>query len=197
MRVGLTGGIGSGKSAVAELLRGHGARIIDTDLLAREAVAPGSKALASIARRWPQALAVDGTLDRTALAAVVFADPQARAELNALLHPRIRELALAQAARATPGEIVVFVVPLLFESDFWKMCDKTVAVIAPLEARLRRIVERDGASLEQARARMAAQIEPALARSRADYVVENDGTLEDLRARVEVLWRLLRAGAAV
>ena len=197
MRVGLTGGIGSGKSAVAELLRAHGARIIDTDVLSRQVVAPGGEALAAIARRWPQAIAPDGTLDRPALAAIVFADAQARAELNALLHPRIRELALAQAAQAQPGEVVVFVVPLLFESDFWKLCDKTVAVTAPLEQRMRRIVERDAASAEHARARMAAQIDPGQARRRADYVVENDGTLADLRARVDVLWGALSACTGV
>ena len=195
MKVGLTGGIGSGKSAVAELLRAHGAHIVDTDVLSREAVAPGGEALAAIARRWPQAIASDGTLDRQAMAAVVFSDAQARADLNALLHPRIRALASEQAAQAKPGEIVVFVVPLLFESDFWKLCDKTVVVAAPLEQRLRRVVERDNVSEEHARARMAAQIDPDHARRRADYVVENDGTLDDLRLRVDSLWSALSACA--
>ncbi|TAM86587.1 dephospho-CoA kinase, partial [bacterium] len=181
VRIGLTGGIGSGKSAVAGLLRAHGARIVDTDALSREAVSPGGEALAAIARRWPQTIAPDGTLDRQAMAVLVFSDAQARAALNALLHPRIRALAFEQAAQAKPGEIVVFVVPLLFESDFWKLCDKTVVVAAPLEQRLRRVVERDNLSEAHVRARMAAQIDPDEARRRADYVVENDGTLDDLR----------------
>ncbi|TAM77529.1 dephospho-CoA kinase [bacterium] len=193
VKVGLTGGIGSGKSVVAELLRVHGARIIDTDALSRQVVAPGGEALAVIARRWPQAIAPDGTLDRQAMAAIVFSDAQARAGLNALLHPRIRALAFEQAAQAKPGEIVVFVVPLLFESGFWKLCDKTVAVIAPLEQRLRRVVERDNVSEEHARARMAAQIDPDQARRRADYVVENGGTPDDLRLRVDSLWNALSA----
>ncbi|HVA38013.1 MAG TPA: dephospho-CoA kinase [Candidatus Dormibacteraeota bacterium] len=195
MRVGLTGGIGSGKSAVAEMLRDRGARIVDTDQLSRRAVAPRSEVLAEIAKRWPQAMAPDGTLDRQAMARIVFNDARARKALNALLHPRIRELAFEEAARAQPGEIVVFVVPLLFESDFWRLCDVTVAVIAPMEQRLHRVVARDAVSEEHARARMAAQIDPEEARRRADYVLENDGTLEELRARVDELWERLTAAA--
>ncbi|MDE2571018.1 MAG: dephospho-CoA kinase [bacterium] len=195
MRVGLTGGIGSGKSAVAEMLHEHGARIIDTDRLSREAVAPRSEVLAGIAKRWPRALASDGTLDRKAMAEIVFSDPEARKTLNALLHPRIRELAFAEAARARPGEVVVFVVPLLFESDFYRLCDVTVAVTAPAEQRLQRVVARDAVSAEHARARMLAQIDPEEARRRADCVIENDGTLEQLRARVAELWQRLSAAA--
>lgn len=197
VKVGLTGGIGSGKSLVAEMLREHGAHIIDTDELSRRAVAPHGEALVAIARRWPEALAPDGTLDRQAMARIVFSDPGARKTLEQLLHPRIRELALAEAGRAKPGAIVVFVVPLLFESDFWKLCDVTVAVSAPRELRLQRVTQRDGVSEEHALARMAAQIDPDETRRRADHVIENDGTPEQLRARVDELWGRLSASADV
>jgi len=195
VKVGLTGGIGSGKSVVADMLRRHGARIIDTDELSRRAVAPRSEVLTAIAERWPQAISADGTLDRKEMARIVFSDPAARKMLESLLHPRIRELAFAEASHAKPGEIVVFVVPLLFESDFWKLCDKTVAVVAPREQRLHRVVQRDSVSEEHALARMAAQIDPDEARRRADYVIENDGTLEQLQVRVDELWRSLTASA--
>jgi len=180
LRVGLTGGIGSGKSAVAELLREQGATIVDADVLAREVVAPGSDGLHEIARAWPRAIGSDGALDRAAMAAIVFADPAARVQLQAITHPRVRARAEA-IERDAPAGIVVHVVPLLFEGDFWRRCDRTVVVIAPDAMRIVRVIARDAVEREAVERRMAAQIDPALARTRADYVIENDGDLAALR----------------
>jgi dephospho-CoA kinase len=196
LRVGLTGGIGSGKSAVAAVLAERGATIVDADLLAREAVAPGSEGLREIGALWPRAIGADGALDRPAMAAIVFGDEAARAKLNAITHPRVRARA-EELERAAPEGLVVHVVPLLFEGDFWRRCEKTAVVIAPDEARIARVIARDAVEREAVERRMAAQIDPALARTRADYVVENDGDLEALRERSlrlhEALLRDLRA----
>jgi dephospho-CoA kinase len=182
LRVGLTGGIGSGKSAVAAMFAELGATVIDADALAREVVAPGSAGLREIGALWPVAIGPDGALDRPALAAIVFADETARAQLNAITHPRVRARA-AELERDAPSGLVVHVVPLLFEGDFWRACDKTVVVIAPAEARVARVVARDATEPAAVERRMAAQIDPALARAHADYVIENDGDLRDLRER--------------
>jgi len=190
LRVGLTGGIGSGKSAVAAFLAEQGATIVDADLLAREVVAPGSEGLREIAARWPQAIGADGALDRAALAAIVFADEDARRALNAITHPRVRARAAQREAEAPEG-IVVHAVPLLFEGDFWRTCEKNVVVIAPREARIGRVVARDAAQRADVERRMAAQIDPDEARRRADYVVENDGDLAQLRARSARLYDAL------
>lgn len=196
LRVGLTGGIGSGKSAVAEVLRERGATVIDADVLAREVVAPGSDGLREIAARWPQAVAAGGGLDRAAMANIVFADDGARAQLNAITHPRVRARA-ADLEREAPDGLVVHVVPLLFEGDFWRTCDRTVLVVAPADVRIARVVARDAVERAAVERRMAAQIDPALARARADYVVENDGDLDDLRERsLQVYAMLLRDLAA-
>jgi len=183
LRVGLTGGIGSGKSAVAELWRARGAVIVDADRLARDVVAPGTPGLGAIARRWPAAIGADGTLDRAALAHIVFGDDAQREALNGIIHPRVRALADAMEANAPEGSIAVHVIPLLFEGEYWKSCDATVAVIAPDHARVSRVVARDGINAEGVLARMRAQIDPREARARATYVIENDADLETLRAR--------------
>ncbi|MEO7039391.1 MAG: dephospho-CoA kinase, partial [Candidatus Elarobacter sp.] len=182
LRVGLTGGIGSGKSAVAALFAERGVTIVDADLLAREVVAPGSEGLREIGAAWPGALGADGALDRPALAAIVFSDDAARARLNAIIHPRVRELG-AQLERDAPAGIVVHVVPLLFEGDFWRTCDRTVVVIAPREVRIARVVARDPLERDSVERRMLAQIDPELARARADYTIENDGDFATLRTR--------------
>ena len=196
LRVGLTGGIGSGKSAVAAVFAERGAAVIDADALAREVVAPGSDGLREVRALWPAAVGPDGALDRPALAAVVFADPAARERLNAITHPRVRARA-AELEREAPDGIVVHVVPLLFEGDLWRTCDKTVAVFAPHDERIVRVVARDATDRAAVERRMAAQIDPAVARGRADYVIENDGDLEALRASAlqvhDALMRDLRA----
>jgi dephospho-CoA kinase len=181
MRVGLTGGIGSGKSEVAKIFAELGAFVIDTDELSREAVAPGSTGLREIAALWPQVVR-DGALDRKALAAIVFADDVQRERLNAIVHPEVRRLAAEHERRAAPGQLVVQVIPLLFEVGLDGQMDANVAVIAPDANRLARVLARDGADEAHVRARMAAQIAPDDARRRADYVIENDAGLDALRA---------------
>jgi dephospho-CoA kinase len=185
IRVGLTGGIGAGKSAVAEIWRERGAAIIDADLLAREAVAPGSPGLAAIAARWPGVIAAGGELDRAALARIVFADDDERMRLNAIVHPRVRELAFQREDALPAGSVAVHVVPLLFESDSWRTYDATVLVTAPDELRLARVVERDAVDAQGVVQRMHAQIAPAAARELATYVIENDGDRDALRERAE------------
>ena len=190
MRVGLTGGIGAGKSAVAKIFEDFGAYIVDTDALAREAVAPNSDGFMEIARVWPQVVRT-GALDRPALAEIVFNDPAARERLNAILHPHIRRLAMDREARAKPGQLVVHIVPLLFETGYDRLVDKTVAVLAPEDARIARIVSRDGIDEARVRARMAAQIDPEEARRRADYAIENDGNFDRLREKTSEVYRAL------
>jgi dephospho-CoA kinase len=192
LRVGLTGGIGSGKSAVAACFAELGATVIDADVLAREVVAPGSEGLREIGALWPAAIGPDGALDRPALAKVVFADEEALARLNTITHPRVRALG-AELERDAPDGLVVHVVPLLFEGDFWRACDKTVVVFAPQDVRIARVIARDASERAAVERRMAAQIDPAVARARADYVIENDGDLRDLRERsAQVHTALLR-----
>ena len=190
MRVGLTGGIGSGKSEVARILESLGAYVIDTDQLAREAVAPQSDGFRAIARTWPGVVR-DGALDRAALAQIVFSDPAAREQLNAIVHPFVRQLATQRESHAKPGQMTVHVVPLLFETGYADLCDASIVVIAPEEQRIARIVQRDRSTPEQVRARMHAQIDPQEARRRAGYVVENTGDLEGLRAQTLAVYELL------
>ena len=190
MRVGLTGGIGAGKSAVAAIFAALGAFVIDTDALAREAVRPGSEAFDEISRLWPSAIK-EGTLDRAALAEIVFRDPAERERLNGLLHPRIRRLALEREKDALPGQPIVHVVPLLFETGYDALVDRSVLVTAPLERRIARIAKRDGMAESDARARAAAQISPDAARARADYIIDNDGTPAELEARTRAVYESL------
>ncbi|HEY5425869.1 MAG TPA: dephospho-CoA kinase, partial [Candidatus Tumulicola sp.] len=165
MRAGLTGGIGAGKSAVASSFEDFGAFVIDTDALAREAVAPGSHGLREIERAWPQVVS-GGSLDRAALADIVFRDPSARERLNAIVHPHVRRLAAAREALAAPGQPIVHVVPLLFETGYAGIVDATVLVVAPEAARLARVVARDGSDETRVQARIEAQISPERARAR-------------------------------
>ncbi len=195
MRVGLTGGIGAGKSAVAAVWRDRGASIIDADHLAREAVAPGTRGLHEIGLRWPQVIAPDGSLDRGALARIVFANDDERATLNGIVHPRVRALASAREAQSPSGALIVHVVPLLFESELWRTMDANVVVIAPLEARIARVMERDGLDRESVLERMRAQIDPEEARRRATYAIDNDGDLETLRSRANAVYDLLLSRA--
>jgi dephospho-CoA kinase len=188
VRVGLTGGIGSGKSAVADVWRERGATIIDADELAREAVAPGSRGLREIALRWPAVIAADGTLDRPALARIIFDNAAERTVLNGIVHPRVRALAGEREAELPDGAIVVQVIPLLFESEYARTCDVTVAVFAPDEARIARVMQRDGIDRESVLQRMRAQIDPAEARKRATYTIDNDADFATLRERADAVY---------
>jgi dephospho-CoA kinase len=190
MRVGLTGGIGSGKSVAAEALARLGALVIDTDVLAREAVAPGGDAFMQIAREWP-AVVRSGAVDRAALARIVFEDPAARTRLNEIVHPHVRRLALEREAGAAPGQLIVHVVPLLFETGYADLVDRSIVVIAPDSERLARVQARDGVDEASVRARMAAQLLPEEARRRADYTIENDGDLSHLRTAVRAVYENL------
>lgn len=171
-------------------MEAFGAYIIDTDKLAREAVAPGSDALRAIARMWPAVVRMGG-LDRAALAEIIFHDPGARERLNAIVHPHVRGLADAAEAYAKPGQIVVQVVPLLFETGYDERCDASVLVIARESERIARIARRDRLTEEQIRARMASQIDPEAARSRATFVIENDGNFAQLKARTRAVYDAL------
>lgn len=191
MRVGLTGGIGAGKSEVARLFAEFGALVIDTDELSREATAPGTPGLREIAAWWPQAVP-DGRLDRAALGRIVFADPAARERLESLLHPEIRRLALQRESAARPGQPVVHVVPLLFETGYLEGIDASVVVVAPKALRIARTVARDRVEAGAVEARMAAQIDPERAAERADFVISNDGDPAALRTRVRAVYDQLR-----
>lgn len=199
MRVGLSGGIGAGKSLVASYFAEYGALVIDADRSAREALDPRTAGLARVGDRWPETI-VDGRLDRPALAARVFSDAAALAELNAIVHPFVRERAAQLEASAGPGQLVVHDVPLLFEAGFYLRCDANVVVVAERETRIVRIVARNGWTRDEIDRRMRAQIDPDRAIELADYTIVNDGTLDALRSESrevydDLLVRRVRGGA--
>jgi dephospho-CoA kinase len=190
--IGLTGGIGSGKSTAAALLHARGARVIDTDAVAREVVEPGSPVLDAISYEFgPGVLTSDGHLDRQALARIVFADPRKRELLNRLTHPAIRARTLELIGAQTADEMVVVVVPLLFESGFEQHCDRTVALIADPDTRRTRVAARDSLSDEQVAARIHAQLPDDEYARRADHVIRNDGDRAQLERQVDGLWKTL------
>jgi len=192
LRVGLTGGIGSGKSEVAKIFGVLGALVIDADRLAREAVAPGTPGFERVAAGFPSVVTGDGSLDRANLAAIVFHDSGAREALGAIVHPEVRRLAARLEATAGPEQIVVHDVPLLFEAGFYRQCDASVLVVAAEETRIGRVVARNGLSPEDARRRMKAQIDPERARELADYTLDNDGTIDALVDAVREVYADLR-----
>jgi dephospho-CoA kinase len=190
IRVGLTGGIGSGKSEVARLLARHGAVVVDADKVAREVVEPGTEGLAKVAEEFgPEVVGPDGALDRPALAALVFTDPQARARLNSIVHPLIAARTAELMAAAPPGAVLVHDVPLLAENNLAGNFDLVLVVETPPELRVRRLAESRGMTEADARARMSVQATDAQRRAIADVVIENGGDLEELAAAVEQVWR--------
>jgi len=197
MLVGLTGGIGAGKSVVAARLAELGAVVIDSDRLAREVVAPGTEGLAEVVAAFgPGVLGPDAALDRPALGRLVFADPAARARLEAIVHPRVRARAAQLAAGAPAGSVVVNDVPLLVEAGLADTFDVVVVVLASAQTRLHRLVDGRGMSEAEARARIAAQASDEQRRAVADVVLANDGTLAQLRTAVDRLWAGLTERAA-
>lgn len=187
--LGLTGGIGSGKSAVADLLAEHGAVIVDADLIAREAVRPGTAALASIRERFGTAvLDESGELNRGALGEIVFTDPKALSDLEAITHPAIRDLSAKRIAEAGDDAIVVHVVPLLTEAQMQDSFDAVIVVDVPEEVQEQRVLARDGWTMEHVRARMAAQATREQRLAIADYVIDNSGDRVELARRVAQLW---------
>ena len=192
LRVGLTGGIGSGKSAVSGLLAAHGAVVLDGDKAARAVVEPGTPGLAQIAETFgPQVLRPDGSLDRAKLAGIVFSDETARAQLNAITHPLIHKHIQAAEAAAVkaggPGTIVVHDIPLLAEGQRSSEFDAVIVVDVPPEVQVSRLAGR-GMPEDQARARMAAQATRDQRLAIADIVIDNSGTLEELDRRVAEVW---------
>jgi dephospho-CoA kinase len=191
LRIGLTGGIGAGKSTVSAALAGHGAVVVDADRIAREVVEPGTPGLdAVVAAFGAQVLTAEGVLDRPALAAVVFADPDARRRLDGIVHPLVRrragELELA-AREADEDAVVVHDVPLLVETGQAASYDLVLVVEAAPDVRVPRLVAR-GLTADDARARMAAQATDEQRRAVADVVLRNDGTPDQLRAQVDRFW---------
>lgn len=189
LRVGLTGGIGSGKSTVARLLVARGAVLVDSDVLAREAVAPGSDGLAEVVAEFGErVLGPGGELDRPALAGVVFGDADARGRLNAIVHPRVRARSDELVAAAPADAIVVQDVPLLVEGGMAPTFPLVVVVHVDAEERVRRLVSQRGTPEADARARIAAQADDAQRRAAADFWLDNGGAPDDLRAAVDALW---------
>lgn len=188
LRIGLTGGIGSGKSTVSELLAARGAVVIDADRIAREVVEPGTPGLTAVVEAFGKdVLRADGSLDRPALASVVFADPEARKRLDGIVHPLVRARA-AELAAAAPGDaLVVHDVPLLVETGQAASYDVVLVVQADPETRVFRLVRR-GLTEEDARARMAAQATDEQRRTVADVVLDNSGTEDELAAQVDRFW---------
>jgi dephospho-CoA kinase len=194
LRVGLTGNIASGKSSVSTRLAELGATIIDADELARRAVEPGTVAFDDIVTRWgAKLIGGDGTLERATLRRLVFDDPRELEALNAIVHPQVallRDEAL-DAARERGDEIVVSDIPLLFEVNLAGEFDRVILVDAPREVRLERLMRDRDLSATEAMAMIAAQMPSALKRARADYVIENAGSLAALHAQVDELWEAL------
>ncbi|PRA01361.1 dephospho-CoA kinase [Arthrobacter sp. MYb224] len=189
IHVGLTGGVASGKSAVAARLVELGAVLIDADKLAREVVAPGTPGLEAIRTAFGEGVfSADGSLDRAALGALVFGDEAQRRKLNAIVHPLVR--ARAQELRAAAGQqaIVVEDIPLLAESGQAQDFDTVIVVQAPRAERIRRMIEDRGWTRADAESRMAAQASDAQRAQIADHLLHNEGTLEELRARVTELF---------
>jgi dephospho-CoA kinase len=194
--VGLTGNIASGKSSVARRFAAHGATVIDADALARDAVAPGSRALAAIIERWgPSVISPGGELDRPALRRVVFGDPAALAALNAIVHPAVasRRAALLAEAATRGDRVVIADIPLLFESGLEGEVDVIVLVDAPAALRRARLLADRGLSDVEAEAMIAAQMPAERKRSRATHVIENAGSPDQLAARADEVWQALAA----
>jgi dephospho-CoA kinase len=197
LRVGLTGGIGAGKSTVSALLAERGAVVIDYDLLAREIVEPGQPGLLAIRERFGDGVILaDGTLDRPALGAIVFGDPQALADLNGITHPAIRDLAADREREAGPDAIVVHDNPLLVEMGAHELCDAVVVVDVPVEVQVERLTSLRGMSADEARARIGAQASRDDRTGTADLVIDNTGPESELAVIVGGAWDELASMAA-
>jgi dephospho-CoA kinase len=196
--LGLTGGIGSGKSIVAQMFARLGAVVIDADQLAREVVEPGQPALQEIAATFgPDVLLPDGRLDRSKLAAIIFADPAERAKLDAITHPRIRARMDEEikARQSGPG-ILIADIPLLYENDRMQTVEKVIVVWVDPQTQLQRIRQRDGLSADAAHQRIAAQMPLDAKRARADHVIDNSGSREDTQRQVAAIYHRYAPAAA-
>jgi dephospho-CoA kinase len=193
MNIGLTGGIACGKSTVSAMLIHRGAILVDADQIAREVVEPSSPVLHEVAEQFGnEVLLLDGSLNRKKLGEMIFGNDEARKKLESLLHPPIRALMRGRMEafeQLHPDKLVVVDVPLLYESGLEYMFDKILVVFVPRDVQLQRLVERDKLSLEQAEARLKAQMDIELKRERADIVIDNRGTLEETEKQIGDLWR--------
>lgn len=195
-RIGLTGGIASGKSTVAHRLAERGAVIIDADQLSREVVAPGTAGLRAVVERFgEQVLATDGSLNRAALGRIVFDDRQARSDLEAIIHPAVRARAAELSAAADQDSVVVQVIPLLVETGQSDAFDQVWVVDVDPAVQLARLQQRDGLSAAEAQARVQAQASRAQRLAVADVVLVNDGSAEQLRQSVDQEWESLLGSA--
>lgn len=188
LRIGLTGGIGAGKSTAAEALASHGAVIIDADLLAREVVAPGTPGLAAVEARFGSELVPGGELDRSALGKLIFADPAARRDLESIIHPAVRARAAELERAAGPEAVVVQVIPLLVETGQQHAFDVVIVIDADHETQVARLQARNGLSRAEAEERIAAQATREQRIAAADIVVPNDGSVTQLRTRIADAW---------
>ncbi|MFI9252342.1 dephospho-CoA kinase [Streptomyces sp. NPDC053069] len=189
LRVGLTGGIGAGKSEVSRLLVEHGAVLIDADRIAREVVAPGTPGLAAVVEAFGEAvLTADGSLDRPKLGSIVFADPEKLAVLNAIVHPLVGARSSELEDAAADDAVVIHDVPLLTENALAPLYDLVIVVDASTETQLDRLVRLRGMTEEDARARMAAQATREQRREIADILIDNDVPLDALHKRVAEVW---------
>ncbi|MBW8806367.1 MAG: dephospho-CoA kinase [Catenulisporales bacterium] len=194
LNVGLTGGIGSGKSEVLKRLKARGATVVDADVAARAVVEPGTDGFEEVVKEFgPEVVGPDGSLDRARLGAIVFADPARRAALNAIVHPRVGALMAEWAAAAPPGGIVVYDIPLLVEGGTDRGYAAVIVVDADDEVRFARLLRDRGMSRADAEARMAAQATRAERLAAADYVVANNGSLDDLDRETDRVWSELLA----
>ncbi len=196
LNVALTGNIAAGKTTVAELFRGWGATLIDADQLAREAQQPGTAVLQAIARRFgKEVLTPEGALDRAALRGLVMGDPTALAALNAIVHPAVqrRRAALLAEAAARGDAVVVNDIPLLFEASDPALFDRGVRVDAPVELRRARLLAHRGLSPDEADRMLRAQIPPERKRERSHFVIDNAGSLADLKRAARAVWKKLLA----
>ncbi|MDJ0346911.1 dephospho-CoA kinase [Streptomyces sp. H10-C2] len=193
LKVGLTGGIGAGKSEVSRLLASYGAVVVDADKIAREVVEPGTAGLAAVAAEFGEGvLAPDGTLDRPKLGSIVFADPARLQALNAIVHPLVGRRSAELEAAAGPDDIVVHDVPLLAENELAGRYDLVVVVDASPGTQLERLIRLRGMDEGEARSRMAAQATREQRLAIADLVITNDGPLDALEPQVKGVWRELR-----
>ncbi len=195
--VGLTGGIGSGKSTVARMLEEHGAVVFDADVFARQAVAPGTPGHEAVVERFgSDVLVPGGDIDREALASIVFADPAARRDLETIVHPEVRRM-FAEATEEFRGtdRVVVFSAPLLVETGMHTAFEVLVVVSTPAEVQVERLLRDRGMAEEQVRARIDAQAPLEAKAEVADVLVDNEGTLEELERQVDRVWSDLSAQA--
>jgi dephospho-CoA kinase len=188
--VGLTGGIGTGKSTVARMLEKRGAVVFDADVLARQAMAPGTPGFDQVVERFgPNVLAPGGGLDREALASIVFSDPAARRDLEGIVHPEVRRMFAEGCEEYRDSDrVVVFSAPLLVETGMHTAFDRLIVVSAPVTTQIERLIRDRGMAERDVQARIAAQLPLEAKAEVADILVDNEGTLEDLERRVERVW---------